>query len=359
MLTPQTIIDHPDQLRTGGVNCARPEPLPAGNAGDGGGHGYRVPFLMSITDGRALAGYSAAAKAHGQFPFGTGAVGITGWVRGWMTLPSLEVVVPDDGVTLCGGTGAYWSRIADLETPEAGTFVGLAACPAPCWLQALFDVAQDGPVRAAVTGVAADGSLEFEAAMAIAIRIRTRYGSGGDQATMDCTTRAELSLATAPAPLIQQFRPIPSPFTDRSQWTPPANYDLYFKPEYPIAVDPPERYYMPPRALDGAIVGGSATLADARVLIPAARNSPAGSPLPRGLCASADPAAGGVSLVSTLLDVKDARGHNAIPAQAYISEGAPQYVGWDVQPGAVQTSIDLTIADIGMPTGLPSGFGFS
>src|SRR5699024_246458 len=82
-------LDDPEELRTGaGTGCEPPDPLPAHNAGDGSGHGYQVPFLIALTDGRMFAGHSIAAAEQDQLPFMTTAFGITGWVRGYVDLPA-------------------------------------------------------------------------------------------------------------------------------------------------------------------------------------------------------------------------------------------------------------------------------
>src|SRR5699024_10795888 len=113
---PTEVLTDPEQLRTGGVNCSAPEMLPPNNAGDNSGQGYRVPFRMAITDGRSLAGYSPTAKQFDQLPFGSGVLGTTGWVRGWVELPSLELDIPEDGVTLCDGAQRSEEHTSELQS---------------------------------------------------------------------------------------------------------------------------------------------------------------------------------------------------------------------------------------------------
>src|SRR5699024_11821739 len=71
---------------------------------------------LPISDGRSLAGYSPTAKQFDQLPFGTGVLGITGWVRGWVELPSLELDIPEDGVTLCDGAQRSEEHTSELQS---------------------------------------------------------------------------------------------------------------------------------------------------------------------------------------------------------------------------------------------------
>jgi len=352
-LTAQSVIGSPDELRTGGVNCARPADLAASDAGDGSGNGYRVPFTMALTDGRTLAGYSEAAKAADQMPFGTGALGITGWVRGWVTLPSLEIDVPSDGVTVCPGAGGYWS-FANFDDTQSntpiGSYYGLAACPT-CFTSTNFAVTVDGPVQAALDGVASDGSLRLQATMPLSVDIQTHYSNQpADSPNLDCVTEGTLTFSTDQRPLVTSFHPVPTPFTQQDFTS--AGFPEAYVTQYPVHATPPDHYYLPPRTLAGATPGATATLADATFEL----STPHDDPAKPGHCSTNG--AVGTSFISNVLDPKDSQGNAPINYDNAYAFGAPSDVGWRMQAGSAQASVDATIASIGMQKGMPDGYGF-
>jgi len=361
-------------LRTGGVACARPAPLSANDAGDGSGQGYRVPFIMALTDGRALAEYSPLALKAGQYPFGTAAIGVTGWVRGWVELPSLRIVVPEDGTTMCSGAGALWAGSGDPAKP--GMFDTLGAC-AGCGggdNDAWSSVDPLGVPQASITGVTSSGALEFQAAMTV--RIHAATGGQSHSSDLDCSAVVDLSLGTQPKPLVSKFPLIPDVLpADSSQWASQVSYKRYYQNPFDMRTTPPSRYYMPPRPLAGAIIGQSATVADVTATVPRLAPPPGSTKL----CGDGSGPEGntlGSFLGRALSPLSDDNGSQQ-PAQP---TNPPQCVpgsqcggvAWFTlikdsaglalpytPSGSMQTSVDITIADIGMHAGVPAGFGFS
>ncbi|MDQ6527406.1 hypothetical protein RB608_27575 [Nocardioides sp. LHD-245] len=355
--------DRADYLRTGGVNCPKPAPLAASNAGSG--HGYRAPFTMALTDGRVLAGYSPLALQAGQLPFGVSIYGVTGWVRGWVSLPALRVEIPEDGVILCSGSGVSWTSGFNAQAP--GTFTGkkvAAATDAPqnTGVYAWTELKPVGTPQAGITGLTPSGALEFSASMKV--EVHAMQNRANDPSDNDCTTTVELTLGTTPEPLPTTFAPIEGALpSDPGQWRRRQEYDAYYHDPHDMNSIPPPRYQMPSRALAGALPGRSATVVNGTVTMPAL--TAPGAPR-TGVCGPASPGAGSFgSFLQGLVAPTDLDGR--VQPGAVMKGGQPELLTnmlyqaplYDIPAGSVQTSVDITIADIGMPRGLPTGFGFS
>jgi len=351
---PTEVLTSAEQLRTGGVNCSAPEMLPPNNAGDGSGQGYRVPFRMAITDGRSLAGYSPTAKQFDQLPFGTGVLGITGWVRGWVQLPSLKLDIPEDGITLCDGAQAYWESLVTAGNTDRfdlppGAYWGMSTYP-DGFITASVQPTQQGPAHAEITGLDSAGGVEFRTSMPLALRLQQAYRFGG--IGFDCTVDIEMTLSTDPGPLVESFDPVPTPFPDPADWDSQEEYEKYYQPYYPVNTPAPEQYRMPAHSLDTASTGGEATAANAHISIPLAYDSPENP----GHCTAPR---GSQPAVSNILAPKSKEtGMSAVTGAKPVQHGADGTIGWPVQSGAVQTTVDITVDDIGIQQGLPGGFGF-
>ncbi|MCR1781786.1 hypothetical protein KVF89_04490 [Nocardioides carbamazepini] len=341
--------DEAGYLRTGGVNCPRPEPLAASEAGSG--HGYRVPFLMALTDGRVLANYSPVALSAGQLPFGASVYGVTGWVRGWVALPSLRIEVPDDAVTLCPGSGVSWAEGFAME-PRGSFGLVVAAADGIGSNRAWTELTPVGAPRASITGLTSSGELEFSASMKVEVHAKQVQG---DDATIvrDCATTVEMRLGTTPDLLPAAFAPLEGALpSDPSRWTSQQEYDRFYQDPVDMKSAPPARHQMPPRALDGALPGRSATMVNATAAVPALVCPPGSAKF-------------GQFLQGTLAPLN---------RDGYVQPGTVRVAGRDtdyasmlkdprplfeIPAGAVQTAIDITIDDVGMPRGLPTGYGFS
>ena len=351
---PTEVLTDPEQLRTGGVNCSAPEMLPPNNAGDNSGQGYRVPFRMAITDGRSLAGYSPTAKQFDQLPFGSGVLGTTGWVRGWVELPSLELDIPEDGVTLCDGAQAYWESLVtsgnsdNFDLPP-GAYWGMTTYP-DGFTSASVHTTQQGPAHAKITGLDSTGGVQFRTSMPLALRIQQAYRFGGTG--FDCTVDIDMTLSTDPGPLVESFDPVPTPFPDPADWDSQEEYEKYYQPYYPVNTPAPRKYQMPSNSLDTASTGGDATAANVDISIPLAYDSPENP----GHCTAPQ---GTQPTVSNILAPKGKdTGLSAVTEAEPVQHGADGTIGWPVQPGSVQTSVDISVDDIGIQQGLPEGFGF-
>ncbi len=361
-----------DYLRSGGVACEKPDPLPASNAGSG--HGYRVPFTMALTDGRAIAGYSSVALAADQFPFGGDAYGITGWVRGWVELPSLRVSIPEEGTTLCSPSGAVWAGLpSSLTFVESVAFDGVGASPdfpAGASNRAWSEVVPAGRPEVSISGLTSKGALEFSASMPVEVHVKQ-----GD--SNDCTFELDLSLGTAKGLLPTSFPKLEGILpSDHSFWRSEDYFDQYYENPFDMKATPPDHYYMPPRALGGAIAGQTAAVANATMTMPVAANVAQSS----GPCANNPNGSGFAGQFRNIFSPRSDENGSTQPAMprgprdeqgkcilfvacniewSALMQNGPIFPSFEMPSGSVQTSVDVTIADIALPQGLPAGYGFS
>ncbi|WGX94858.1 hypothetical protein [Nocardioides sp. L-11A] len=342
--TGDTILESPEQLRTGGVNCAAPGVPEASNAGDGSGHGYRLPFRIALTDGRVLGGYSQRAAEAGKYPWKAGGFGLTGWVAGWVEIPSMEFDIPADGVVLCPGGRGFWHGVSTSATDPVpvGQFNSMVAYPGSA-TDMEIELSPRGAVTAALTGLAENGALEMAASLPVEAAFAI-VGLEGDRTNV-CSAATEIALGTDPGRVPASFAPVQSNLSpDPADWR-PGTFGRYYTPEYAFAATLPTRDYLPTRGLAAAVEGGRATVGSVTMTWPGSIGG--------GLCSSPyiysgqlaplDPA---TALTPPTLDIYGAY----LPTRPF--------PGYDTPPGAIQAGIDLTVDTVGLRHGVPDGFGF-
>jgi hypothetical protein len=340
-----TILKSPDEIRTGGVNCAPPDVPAASNAGDGSGNGYRIPFRIAMTDGRVLGGYSQPADEAGKYPFKSGGFGLTGWVTGWVEIPSMRFVVPQDGVVLCPGGKGFWhfsSSEPNGDPPPYGMFLGMSAYPGG-GIDMEVSLESAGPAATTLTGVTASGELQVKASLSVNATFSTITTSG--ERTNICTATTDISLSTDPTPPPSAFASVRSNLSaNPDHW---AVYDFYTA-QYDFSARPPKRTEMPTRALSSAVEGGKGTIGSATLGWPAMDG-------PEGVCNQP-------SAYSTALAPIDPATGDQPPGVwvvfFYFTGLAGLIPAFDVPPGALQTSLDLSVDSVGLTRGVPAGFGF-
>lgn len=360
-----------DQLLTGsGTGCPPPDPLPAHNAGDGSGKGYQVPFVIGLTNGRTYIGHSINAEQHGQFPFITAIYGITGWVRGWVDLPSVKIEIPAGGLQLCNKQAVVvqleQQNLTDPEhqpvdgsacTPTpCGTFTSIADSPSPdSFFQTLSDMSVVGTPTAQVSGVDSRGALEFNAGLSV--HVSAGVSIGGFATQFQCQATAQLDFGTGPEQLITRYA------TNSAQNPYPRDPAYWADQTWNVAAvtppfAPPQKNYLPTRELNSATTGGSAVAGSVSFAIPQMGPGPGGE--------ACEPARLAVlSLFMAPLDPRFGYPIWAIPEgdgsfnPATMPSDYSVPFGEAMEPGSGQSSVELHLDDLGIKSGLPAGYGFS
>lgn len=345
-------------LNSGEPTCAAPTPL--AGTDDASPQGYTLPVRIKITNGIMLAGYSPAAAHWKQpVPFMMSMQGLTGWVNARVQLPSMNLLVEPGDVTFCKGgahigikganTAQYpeWGPLDDpgpwavyhhsdgsRYNPPPGTFPAYFYSPradaAPGRRLDLTDVTVKS-VSASLTGLGARGELGLETKMTLDARIVR-----GDGGLVDIPVGISGTFSTAAKGVIT---------------TPTANvpWDIGARPG-------PRSSYLPAKALPGAVEGATTTLGSATPIIDTSRLDA----LPQG-----DSRGVATTLYGALYDL-DKYGQSVIVDEPWFDlynaaifgmiDGSGSFFPPD--PGAADVSVDMTIDRIGLPKGVPLGYGF-
>lgn len=396
-------------LRTGsGTGCPPPSPFPARNAGDGSGTGYQVPFLIKISNGRMYVGYSSGANQLHQLPFQIAVIGITGWVRGWVSLPSMAITVPDNGLTLCDKAGLFNQafRIAGSTSDANGNYPMFPPVPAPdsCTLshvapgpcgsaglliaaplesagpgvtringhlafEGFINMDPVGTVSVAVAGVEPDGSLDIDTTVTVhAVGGVTQVGN--PTPSWECQDTPTITMGTGPQPLLSSYAPIPNPYPAAyaaayAAWIAagksgaPPSPPVYASPagqgwnvaQMQPPFSPPRRNWLPTASLNSATTGGTGTAGSTQFQLPQFVGGP-------GLvCNSSGQIVQNQKIAP--IDPRTGKPMWVYPANSRQISASNAGVAGPMAPGSGQASIQMQIADIGIRSGMPSGFGFS
>lgn len=318
--------------------CPAPD-LPAAQDADGD-QGYRMPIRIKIDDALLLAGYTPEAADHGQgIPFSS-VSGLRGWVIAWVSLQAMKLTVDESDVSLCTGYSTY--GLAWDGTPSAkrrmlqnAASVGDEYIPIPGSLQLFASPPKDpinqlqmrdfvaSNVEAAVSGVNPDGSLEVEQSLTLSGRLASILMSTGRE-LFDCKVSTSVDASS-------RTKELRAP--DGSQ-----SYG-----GKPIGVPPaPNKEYLPSSPLTGAVEGGKASVGSNWFSVQVDGGHP--------VCASA-------ILQAFYGFNKEGISHafekGARPPPA--NSGRPVF---PVVDGLSNVGVDLTVDKIGLPKGLPEGYGF-
>lgn len=321
---------------------ALPEPQDAN-----GESGYRMPVRIKLGNAAMLAGFTEEAAHHGQgVPF-TSVSGLRGWVVAWVSLPAMTLSVDPDDVTMCTGwsaLGSAWygnpedenqmeqnasdakrekllSPLGDTYTPIPGTIQGYLLEPGdPGDVEMQIKGLVASKVKAAVTGVNPDGSLEVEQTLDLdgdlaAVNIISNRETFACQVGLSPTATTSPKTLRAPDDSLK--------FGGKRVGVPPA----------------PDKDYLPNKALTGAVEGGTATVGANRFGI----DLSGGAPVCR------------VGLVQALY------GFNPEGLTTAFELGASPFGStkpFPIAEGLADLSVDLTVDKIGLPKGLPEGYGF-
>lgn len=343
------------------TDCAPPALPDPTRPGDGSGKGYTVPIRIRLSDGVILGGYSDRAGFRDQpVPFTIQTGGMSGWVVGLVSLPSLrfEVVDPEHDVRLCdfdraAGSGpvaksfepyplAFVEDQIEQYVSSGGTlpdpnnfntvvpFKGTSIVPWPGALGlrlmgldnlGLKDaVAQQ--VEIGVSGLAADGSLQLATQLKADVRADPKpLPNGQPNTSFQCDIKVSGTFGTA-----AKERVVATPPTLPD----PGQTSGFFTPAVPARQD---KVYLPTKPLTGAIEGGRATIGSNwfDVAIP-----DPGGPTRCGTTVNAIfygfGFSGGVDIANW-------------GSATYI----PPVGGVPIVPGLVDLSLDVTVDHVGLP----------
>jgi hypothetical protein len=326
---------------------ALPAPTQAGSP-----QGYTVPIRIKLTNGVVLSGYSQRAAFRDQpVPFSIVMSGLTGWVVGRVSLPSLEVRVDPGDVHLCDydratGVGPLtkafqsygYQTLADAIATyrRTGTvagggaalwvpFPGTTTVPWPGSLGQRIGGLDNMGVRDAVaqqvevetSGVAADGSLELGTRLTSRMKTDPAPQNGQPNTVFTCNVNVSGTFGTAGKQIVDIVPP-----------TLPNGY----QPLMPARQD---KVYLPTRNLTGAVEGGTATVGSNRFDV--------------GIPTIAATRCGGV-VNTQFYGYGVYNGNDRANFAAGSSGGGdsgPE--GYPIVPGLADMSLDMTVDKIGLP----------
>ncbi len=353
---PQSIADLKQSPEPTCAAPALPAPTQAGSP-----LGYTVPIRIKLTNGVVLAGYSKRAAFRDQpVPFTIVMSGLTGWVVGRVSLPSLQVHVDPGGVRLCDydratnvgpltkafqvyGYGAFATLIAYYQahgvaanTPRWVPLPGTTIAPWPGSLGLRLSGLDNMGVKDAVaqqievetSGVASDGSLELATQLVSGMKTDPAPQSNGQPNTaFTCDVNVGGTFGTAAKQTVDVVAP-----TLANGYTPfvPARQ---------------EKVYLPTRTLTGAVEGGTATVGSNWFEV--------------GIPATTSRCGGAVNGQFYGYGFHDPAGDTA--NLNLVLSGPQPPAGLPIVPGLVDLSLDMTVDRVGLPkptTALLGSYGF-
>lgn len=261
-----------EALKTGADPTCPAPPLPAATEA-GSAEGYTVPLRLKLTDGIILAAYSDKSRRWGQkAPFGMRFAGLTGWITARVALPALTIDIAPGDVTLCdagsklAAIGAFprallepgeWLPQYAMEQPDGTQFI-----PYPGSLSTAFEGLMDlrleqfvaDRVKATVTGLSADGSLELSTELASTQTASNAHVRPPDNATTCPGITMDGTFGTAPK---ERVTPQPPPAGSITMTDTFSGAQRSYTPGLPVRQP---KVYLPTRPLSGAVEGGRATI---------------------------------------------------------------------------------------------------
>jgi len=367
-LAKMTVAD----LASGPPTCAAPAPLAATSAGSP--EGYTVPVRIKLTNGTMLAGYSAAAAHYGQkIPFTSRLAGLTGWVNARIQLPSMKVLVLPHDVTFCDSgyfalaytaNGAIfppdygiWDCGVDCVDPrqvqtqpdDGATFVAI-----PGTIQGPSPADDDGylygppgadsrvdvrdlvanSIDARVTGLGADGSLNFSVDLKLGATVAQHVTVGAPAFSFPVDIAGTFSTAVK--------LPVAPQSPDGLSW-------VSGLPERPS--------YLPAKTLSGAVEGSTATIGSNRFTFDNTRLDAVSPTDPgRSVAVSIAPLMVGTDKYGVTLLQDWPWQDNFAPWISGVLDGSQPFP--QIPSGAADVSMDMTIDQIGLPRGIPAGYGW-
>jgi hypothetical protein len=345
--------------QSGPPSCAPPAEPPPTVPGRGGS-GYTVPFLVRITNGAILGGFTQSALQAGQqVPWALQAFNITGWITGSIALPSLKVDVQPADVVICNTTIAF--KLETPQSPPASYQLNGVKYPAGALVsEPIFTTPYTYPGRApgtvhnhpvitptavsmAVAGIGPSGSIVLDATLSAIMGLDWTHDPPTDLPPLaSCVTPSPItmSLSTAPESVVP-----PTPITEAgTSVTPPVG-------------PPPPRVFLPTSPLDRATTGGSAVVgADDFSFVTPSMAAPPTPAVPDPHCIGTAPPALIVEMYG--FNAKDLP-YFSNADQAAMSRRLGDPYPAQSSPGLAEFSADATLQDFGIPSGAPTGFGFA
>jgi hypothetical protein len=353
-----------EQLRDPGEEptCAAP-PMPAPTDADDA-KGYTVPIRLKLTNGIMVGGFNSPGWHHGtDMPFSIYNSRMTGWAVGRVQLPSLQVELDPSGVVLCKSTGGGYATASSgsciRKAVDNGTDPDACAMTLPGG-----DKYLNIPGPPFIETIGLKGTLHVGLAQAVVSAMSAKVNG------LDPTGRLRLSSDLDADLTIAQFlaNGTPSiqcpstlgigPEHGRSMTTDPLEVASADPQPWPVSGHPgvtipvaskAPKIFLPGKPLSGAVEGGTATIAtnvfDLDIL---------GGTGSVGACQSTWPALFyGVNKWG-MLNVGEP-GY-ADPTDPSLSQNSLTHL--PIPSGSAEMSIDVTVDQIGLPKGLPTGYGF-
>ncbi|MEV5000764.1 hypothetical protein [Nocardioides sp. LML1-1-1.1] len=346
-------------LASGDPSCPAPAPLAATD--DGSPEGYTLPVRIKVTNGTMVAGYSPSADHWGQgVPYSTTLRGLTGWVNARVQLPSMKLLVDRDDVDFCDGAGVSIADISGITPPDwgtwddegsyvnsrktradgsefyayPGTFLGsylYAPDMEPARRLNVEDLAVKS-ISAKLSGIRADGSLDLSVDLALGATLA--IGNGNPDLQFPIDIKGTFSTAVK-MPITPQVSGI----------------------SWDIGEPPSKRSpMMPTKPLAGAVEGGRTSVGSNAFTFDTGR-------------LDAMPPGDGRSLAVSLLTFlygSDKYGADVLLDQpwgdyynAFINgmlDGSASFPA--IAEGVSEVGVDMTVDKVGLPKGVPAGYGF-
>lgn len=352
-----------DYLKSGEPTCSAPSPLPGTDSSSA--EGFTLPIQIKITNGIMLAGYSPAAAHWNQpVPFSLRLHGLTGWVNARFQIPSMKLLVETSDVTMCDGANlavagpasapypgwsdwapwtdinSGWGTETDADGKEVavppGTFNSLlysdASGAAPGRKLVIENVIAKS-VDASVTGIAPSGELQLSVDLDLDLDVVR--GDHAPSVQLPLGMKGTFSTAVK-APLAPAVTQVP----------------------WDVGSPLPQKHdsYLPTKNLPGAEEGAMTTIGSTDASIDVSRLNMISNDTARGIAASLyiflygiDPWGNGI-----VYDEPDGTAYYSW------SGGIAQKTEKFFTPdrGIADVSADMTISKLGLPKGVPSGYGF-
>ena len=188
-----------------------------------GHHGLGVPFVASLTAGEILSGFhlnwvppSTPKAPHPASPWALRLTGISGWITGLLEVPSLAAVVdPATGVQFCDDTGLVPPALPRLQFDlvndnkvRDNTQNFDPTYKAGAYAPDFFSLRATGAPALQVSAVDADGALELSGTTPVRTTVSVWFNNGTQskpkfvlaQTCQQFPGRTSINVGTAPQP---------------------------------------------------------------------------------------------------------------------------------------------------------------